>query len=192
MNSAAISPLPEGVQRVAAELQRLGHPQSPVMLDDAARTAQQAADALGVALGNPGRRVISINGDGGFGWGLQELATAAKYRANLAIVVFADGAFGNVRRIQNNVFQRETDTTLHNPDYGQLAAAFGVAGERVDSPDGLAAALERAFAAGGPHLIEVRVGAMQGPWHLIHTFSKAPRPAPANPLGEPAPAGAAA
>lgn len=148
--------------------------------------------ALGVALGNPGRRVISINGDGGFGWGLQELATAAKYRANLAIVVFADGAFGNVRRIQNNVFQRETDTTLHNPDYGQLAAAFGVAGERVDSPDGLAAALARAFAAGGPHLIEVRVGAMPGPWHLIHTFSKAPRPAPANPLGEPVTTGAAA
>jgi acetolactate synthase-1/2/3 large subunit len=146
--------------------------------------------ALGVALGNPGRRVVSISGDGGFGWGLQELSTAAKYRANLAIVVFADGAFGNVRRIQNTVFQRETDTTLHNPDYGQLAAAFGIAGERVDSPDGLAAALERAFTAGGPHLIEVRVGAMPGPWHLIHTFSKAPRPAPANPLGEPA--GAAA
>ena len=141
--------------------------------------------SLGVALGNPGRRVVSISGDGGFGWGLQELSTAAKYRANLAIVVFVDGAFGNVRRIQNTVFQRETDTTLHNPDYGQLAAAFGVGGERVDSPEGLSAALERAFDAGGPHLIEVRVGAMPGPWHLIHTFSKAPRPAPANPLGEP-------
>ena len=42
--------LPPGVLRVGAELRRLGHPHAPVMLDDAARTAQQAADALGVAL----------------------------------------------------------------------------------------------------------------------------------------------
>lgn len=144
--------------------------------------------SLGVALGNPQRRVVSISGDGGFGWGLQELATAAKYRPDIAIVVFADGAFGNVRRMQTNMFQRETDTTLHNPDFVQLAAAFGVAGERVDSPEGLAAALQRTFAAGGPGLIEVTVGAMPGPWHLIHAFSKAPRPAPPNPLGDPAPA----
>lgn len=50
--------LPEGVQRVAAALQRLGHPQTPVMLDDAARTAQQAADALGVALGQIAKSII--------------------------------------------------------------------------------------------------------------------------------------
>jgi len=50
--------LPEGVQRVAAELQRLGHPQTPVMLSDAARTAQQAADALGVALGQIAKSII--------------------------------------------------------------------------------------------------------------------------------------
>ncbi|WP_240980465.1 histidinol-phosphate transaminase [Ramlibacter agri] len=140
--------------------------------------------SLGVALGSKGRRVVSISGDGGFGWGLQELATAAKYRPDLAIVVFADGAFGNVRRIQQNVFQRETDTTLTNPDFVALAAAFGIEGESVDSVAGLSAALERALAQGGPRLIEMRVGAMPGPWHLIHTFSKAPRPAPANPLGE--------
>ena len=42
---------PEGVQRVADFLQKAGHSHQPVMLDDAARTAQQAADALGVALG---------------------------------------------------------------------------------------------------------------------------------------------
>jgi prolyl-tRNA editing enzyme YbaK/EbsC (Cys-tRNA(Pro) deacylase) len=50
--------LPEGVQRVAAELARLGHAQMPVMLSDAARTAQQAADALGVALGQIAKSII--------------------------------------------------------------------------------------------------------------------------------------
>ncbi len=142
------------------------------------------ATALGVALGNPDKAVVSINGDGGFGWNLQELATAAKYRANLVTVVFADGAFGNVRRIQAHVFQREIGTQLHNPDFLKLAEAFGVPGVRVDSPQGLGSAVKSALRAGGPALIEVTVPPMPGPWHLIHSFSKAPRMAPANPLGD--------
>jgi prolyl-tRNA editing enzyme YbaK/EbsC (Cys-tRNA(Pro) deacylase) len=58
MCGSELKPLPEGVQRVAAELARLGHPQAPVMLDDAARTAQQAADALGVELGQIAKSII--------------------------------------------------------------------------------------------------------------------------------------
>lgn len=50
--------LPEGVRRVAAELRRLQHPHPPVMLPDAARTAQQAADGLGVALGQIAKSII--------------------------------------------------------------------------------------------------------------------------------------
>ena len=50
--------LPESTQRVAAELQRLHHPHAPRMLDDAARTAQQAADGLGVALGQIAKSII--------------------------------------------------------------------------------------------------------------------------------------
>ncbi len=49
---------PEGVQRVADFLQKAGHSHQPVMLDDAARTAQQAADALGVALGQIAKSII--------------------------------------------------------------------------------------------------------------------------------------
>ena len=50
--------LPAGVQRVAQELRRLGHPHAPVMLDGAARTAQQAADALGVTVGQIAKSII--------------------------------------------------------------------------------------------------------------------------------------
>lgn len=50
--------LPDGVQRVAAALLVQGHPHAPVMLDDAARTAQQAADGLGVALGQIAKSII--------------------------------------------------------------------------------------------------------------------------------------
>src|SRR6187402_2994133 len=50
--------LPEGVQRVARALQDAGHPHAPVMLDDAARTAQQAADALGIQVGQIAKSII--------------------------------------------------------------------------------------------------------------------------------------
>ena len=52
------TPLPEGVQRVAQALRAAGHPHMPVMLDDACRTAQQAADALGIAVGQIAKSII--------------------------------------------------------------------------------------------------------------------------------------
>lgn len=58
MGGPELKPLPEGVQRVAAALQAHGHPHAPVMLVDAVRTAQQAADALGVAVGQIAKSII--------------------------------------------------------------------------------------------------------------------------------------
>ena len=58
MCGAELKELPEGVQRVAAELQAKNHPHGPVMLDGAARTAQQAADALGVKVGQIAKSII--------------------------------------------------------------------------------------------------------------------------------------
>jgi prolyl-tRNA editing enzyme YbaK/EbsC (Cys-tRNA(Pro) deacylase) len=58
MCGAELSALPEGVQRVARVLQDKGHPHAPVMLDDAARTAQQAADALGIQVGQIAKSII--------------------------------------------------------------------------------------------------------------------------------------
>ena len=58
MCGAELNPLPEGVQRVARVLQDMGHPHTPQMLDDAARTAQQAADALGIAVGQIAKSIV--------------------------------------------------------------------------------------------------------------------------------------
>ncbi|WP_048439582.1 YbaK/EbsC family protein [Caenimonas sp. SL110] len=58
MCGAELTSLPEGVQRVARALSDKGHPHPPVMLDDAARTAQQAADALGIELGQIAKSII--------------------------------------------------------------------------------------------------------------------------------------
>lgn len=130
--------------------------------------------SLGAAVGNPGRAVVSITGDGGFGWGLAELATAARYALNVAVVVFNDGHFGNVRTFQRELFGASYGDALSNPKYDLLAAAFGVRYARVDAPESLGAALGRAFAEGGPTLIEAPVGEMPSPWHLMRL---APPPA---------------
>jgi prolyl-tRNA editing enzyme YbaK/EbsC (Cys-tRNA(Pro) deacylase) len=58
MCGAELTSLPEGVQRVARLLQDKGHPHAPQMLDDAARTAQQAADALGIELGQIAKSIV--------------------------------------------------------------------------------------------------------------------------------------
>jgi prolyl-tRNA editing enzyme YbaK/EbsC (Cys-tRNA(Pro) deacylase) len=58
MCGAELTSMPEGMQRVARLLQEKGHPHGPVMLDDAARTAQQAADALGIAVGQIAKSII--------------------------------------------------------------------------------------------------------------------------------------
>jgi acetolactate synthase I/II/III large subunit len=146
--------------------------------------------ALGAALGSNRRMVVSINGDGGFGWNLQELATARKYNIPVAVVVFNDGYFGNVRRMQFDQFGQEYGVALQNPHFDRLASAFEIPYVSADDPAQLEKALREHAGRGGPTLIEARVGAMPSPWHLLRLMPPpfaADRPAPANPLGEPLP-----
>ncbi len=140
--------------------------------------------ALGAAVGNPQRRVLSITGDGGFGWAMQELSTAVRYQLNLTVVVFADGRFGNVQRIQRRTFGHEFATEVLNPDFQALASAFGVAFRRVAGAAELGEAIA-ATAGAGPMLIEARVGEMASPWPVILPFVPPMTPPPPNPLGPP-------
>ncbi len=126
------------------------------------------ATALGVKAANPGRAVVCVTGDGGFSWTLPELSTARKYRLATVTVVFNDGYFGNVRRIQRDRFgARYFASDLVNPDYVKLAEAFGVTGARAESPAELTSVLKQAIAADEPVVIEVPVGEFPTPWHLI-------------------------
>lgn len=136
--------------------------------------------ALGAAYGNPGRAVVCITGDGGFGWGLSELATVGKYGLKPAVVVFNDGHFGNVRRTQVEEFGGVYGTDLHNPHFDRLAAAFDVGYARVDTPAELEKALKRSLGA-APILIEARVGDLPSPWPYIRLRGGNPGDAPPDP-----------
>lgn len=125
--------------------------------------------ALGAKAAVPGRPVVCITGDGGFGCTLQELSTARQHGLAVVTVVFDDGGFGNIRRTQRHRFGgRHLGVNLANPDYLKLADAFGVSGARATGPAELAAALREALAADEPVLIEAPVADFPDPWHLIH------------------------
>lgn len=94
--------------------------------------------ALGAKAAHPDRPVLSIAGDGGFGWGLQELSTARKFDLGLVTVVFNDGAYGNVRRAQVDQFNgRIHGSELLNPDFVHMAESFSVRGGRATTPEEL-------------------------------------------------------
>lgn len=127
--------------------------------------------ALGVKVAHPDKAVVSISGDGGFLFGVQELATARQFGINVVAVVFNNNAYGNVRRDQQQVYgNRLLGADLVNPDFVALAQSFGVEAIRVETPDELEAALTAALASNAPALIEVPVatGTDTSPWPFIH------------------------
>jgi len=128
------------------------------------------ATALGAQHARPDVPVLAISGDGGFMFTGNELATAVRHRIPLVAVLFTDGAFGNVRRIQAEQYgNRLIACDLANPDFVRFAESFGAAAERAKDPTALRAALRRGLARrDGPTLIEVPVGPMPSPWEFIH------------------------
>jgi acetolactate synthase I/II/III large subunit len=126
--------------------------------------------ALGVKVANPYKAVVSITGDGGFMFGVQDLATAVEYGINLVTVLFNNNAYGNVLRDQARLFDgRVLGSRLRNPDFVKLAESFGMAGVRASSPAQLCRELEVALANDAPALIEVPVDAASevSPWEFL-------------------------
>jgi acetolactate synthase-1/2/3 large subunit len=123
--------------------------------------AQVALDAEG-----RGRRALVVAGDGGFLFTGNELATAVQHDIPLVAIVFDDGAYGNVKRIQQQRFghDRTIASSLRNPDFVAYARAFGALGFPAESPDDLRLALDLAFAANAPAIVHVTTTAMPDPW----------------------------
>jgi thiamine pyrophosphate-dependent acetolactate synthase large subunit-like protein len=115
--------------------------------------------ALGAKVALPKRPVISVVGDGAFLYTGMELATAMKYGLNVPILVFDNHAYGMIKQQQRDQYDEQfIAVDLHNPDFVQLAHAFGAYGERVTMPEALGAAVTRALAADKPTVIEIPWG----------------------------------
>lgn len=126
------------------------------------------AQGLGAqhALQREGRKALVVAGDGGFLFTGNELATAVQHGIPLVCAVFEDGAYGNVKRIQQQRFgpDRTIASTLRNPDFVSYAQSFGAVALRAETPHQLRPCLEKAFAADAPAIVHVPVGEMPDPW----------------------------
>jgi acetolactate synthase I/II/III large subunit len=127
------------------------------------------AAALGAKIAMPDRKIVSIAGDGGFMFNVQELATAVQNKISVTVIVLNDGAFGNVKRMQQEGYEGRTiASNLQNPDFVKLAESFGAQGLRAHSPEDLGRAIRKSFETeDGPTLIEVPCGEFPSPWGLI-------------------------
>ncbi len=134
------------------------------------------ATSLGAKSARPDTPVVSISGDGGFLFTAMEMATAAQHGIGVVAVVFSDGAYGNVRRIQQQSFNNRTIASdLRNPDFVKLAESFGLDAIRVKSPEELGRAIARGIAKGAPMLIDCPVGPLPDPWPLVQVPRIRPR-----------------
>ena len=112
--------------------------------------------ALGAAAAGVDAPTLAVVGDGGFLYGIQELATARQHGLDTVVLVIDDGGYGILREYQRASFGETTAVDLVEPDYVAAAEAFGVPAERT-TPEELDEALERAFARGGPGLVHLPV-----------------------------------
>lgn len=127
--------------------------------------------ALGVKVGNPDKAVVSVSGDGGFMFGVQELATAVQHNIAVVAIVFNNNAYGNVLRDQKQTYSgRYIGSDLTNPDFVKLGDSFGVKTYRATSPTELKEMVTEALELNTPVLIEVPIekGSEASPWPFIH------------------------
>ena len=127
--------------------------------------------SLGVKVAHPEKAVVSINGDGGLMFGIQELATAVEYNLGVVAVVFNNHAYGNVLNDQQRLFGRPFGSVLKNPDFVGIARAFGATGTHVSSPAELERAVADGIQANAPTLIEVDMplstSTKASPWRFL-------------------------
>ncbi len=111
--------------------------------------------AIAAKLVRPERKVVAFSGDGGFLMNVHELETAKRLGVAIVVVVLVDGRLGVIEVNEQRLFGRTFGTTFGNPDFVQLARAFGIAGFAVERASDLAPTLAKALAVDGPALVAV-------------------------------------
>lgn len=113
--------------------------------------------AVAASMVNPDKRILSISGDAGFMMNVQEMETAKRMNCNFVAMVWEDNAYGLIAWKQENEFGKHTDLAFGNPNWLQLAEAFGWHGHYVKESAKLQDTLESAFNEEGPSLVVVPI-----------------------------------
>lgn len=119
--------------------------------------------SIAASLVYPDRKVVSVNGDGGFMMNVQEMETARRLNSNIITIVWQDGGYGLIKWKQSNEFKRHTELDFGNPDWLKLADAFGWKGLWVNNSKDLRAKLQEAYDHKGPVLLALPIDYRENP-----------------------------
>lgn len=112
--------------------------------------------AIALQAAHPGRPVVQITGDGSFGFTLNELDTARRYKLPVLSIVHNNACWGVIRHGQRHGMDFELGSGLEGTDYAAIARGFGCHGEVVTEPGEVASAIARALASGLPAVLDCR------------------------------------
>jgi acetolactate synthase-1/2/3 large subunit len=124
---------------------------------------------MGAKLARPDAHVVAVTGDGSIMMNIQELATLRRYGIALKILLLDNSCLGMVRQWQELFFAEnysEVDLS-DNPDFVEVAKAFGIDGFRVDRRDQVSSAIRRLLDADGPCLAHVVIDPRENVWPLV-------------------------
>ncbi len=113
--------------------------------------------AIAASIVHPDRNILAICGDAGFLMNVQEMETARRLNSNIVIMVWEDHEYGLIAWKQENEFGHHTDLAFGNPNWMELASAFGWHGHKVKNSRDLVTELSAAFEEQGPSLVVIPI-----------------------------------
>ena len=113
--------------------------------------------AIAASMVYPDKRVLAVCGDAGFMMNVQEMETAKRLNVNCVVMVWEDNEYGLIAWKQQSQFGRHTDLAFGNPNWMQLAEAFGWNGHKVTKSSDIKSTLENAFNEDGPSLVLIPI-----------------------------------
>jgi acetolactate synthase-1/2/3 large subunit len=142
-------------QMWAAQLLRQGRPRYFVTSGGLGTMGFGLPAAVGAQVANPDKLVITVTGDGSIQMNIQELATVSANKIPVKIVLMENKYLGMVRQWQEHFFDRRYSCThlVGNPDFVKLAAAYGIAGARVERNADVPAAVKKCLEHDGPYML---------------------------------------
>ncbi len=119
--------------------------------------------AIAASLVHPDRNILAVCGDAGFMMNVQEMETAKRINSKITVMIWEDHAYGLIAWKQQNHFGKHTDLSFGNPDFVELAKAFGWNGHRCEDSTKLQSVLKEALAEDGPSLVVIPIDYDENP-----------------------------
>ena len=155
-------------QMWSAQFYKYSHPRQFISSGGLGTMGFGLPAAIGAQIAFPDATVIDIDGDSSFNMTLTELSTAVQYELPVKVCLLNNGYMGMVRQWQELFYDRRYScSSLRNPDFAELAKAFGAEGISISSKKDVTAGLEQMLAAKGPVVADFRVEREENVWPMV-------------------------